>query len=100
MAIEINNKLPTAEINQHAQHTASQKEAVATAGANPLTDSVNLSIEDAINSLQYTPSPPIDAKGIAKLQSDIANGSYQVDTNRLAEKMISFENGFPNLFNK
>lgn len=77
--------------------TASQDSAPASATQDqnaPSTDSVNLtSTASRLQSLESVvkQTPQVDQHKVAALRHAIADGSYQVDSNRVAQKFMRFE---------
>ncbi len=62
-------------------------------------DAVSLSQQGkAVSKLQQdmAASPAYDSAKVAAIKEAIANGSYQVDAEKLADSMIKFENEFSN----
>lgn len=94
MSIEISNKTQTTEINRQINSPTQKSTAIAGAETTQKTDSVNLSIEKAFNSLESLPS--VNAERVAQLKSEIENGTYQIDNEKLAENIIKFEQALPN----
>ncbi|WP_409524957.1 flagellar biosynthesis anti-sigma factor FlgM [Nitrincola sp. MINF-07-Sa-05] len=63
----------------------------------PASDTVKLS--DAAQALQEAgkrldTAPDVDAERIASIKAAIADGSYQVDSGRIANKMLQFDKLF------
>lgn len=100
---EINNIKPPLQGNVNAprqgavrggsgnQHNA--------AAAQQGVDSDRLSLTDTASQLQALQQkiaalPQVDASRVQAIKSAIENGSYQVDSQELARKMIDLEGGF------
>ncbi len=98
MAIEINNITPTkaqrstddTKLNQSSDQPAARQET----GKSSATDTVSLSdnavqLGKAEHSVATT--PVIDTQRVEQLKQAIANGSYEVDAGKVADKLMQFE---------
>ena len=93
MNIEVNNKTHIAEINRASSGIVNKK----TEKTEPevtKTDSVDLSIAAAVNSLAT--KPEVNTDRVAEIKNALANGSYQIDNEKLAKNIIKFEQELPN----
>ncbi|BCG65031.1 MAG: negative regulator of flagellin synthesis FlgM [Methyloprofundus sp.] len=93
MNIEVNNKTHIAEINRASSGIVNKK-AEKTEPEVTKTDSVDLSIATAVNSLAT--EPEVDTDRVAEIKNALANGSYQIDNEKLARNIINFEQNLPN----
>ncbi|NOQ16474.1 MAG: flagellar biosynthesis anti-sigma factor FlgM [Methyloprofundus sp.] len=93
MNIEINNKTHIAEINRASSGIVNKK-AEKTEPEVTKTDSIDLSIAAAVNSLAT--EPEVNADRVAEIKNALANGSYQIDNEKLARNIINFEQDLPN----
>ena len=93
MKIENTNNTPAIETNQRLNNKITQKPTTETE-KNKVTDSINLSIEAAFNSLKSTPT--VNAERVSELKSAIENGSYKIDNEKLANNIIASEQELPN----
>jgi negative regulator of flagellin synthesis FlgM len=93
MTIEsINNKLPVT--SRSAPKTANSKTNVDKVSS---TDRVDTSIADKIKSaLASQPNtPPVNAEKVASLRQAIANGTYKIDANQIAAKLLNMDQQLP-----
>ncbi len=98
MAIEINNITPTkaqrstddTKLNQSSDQPSAQQES----GKSSATDTVSLS-DNAVQlgkvELSVATAPVIDTQRVEQLKQAIANGSYEVDAEKVADKLMQFE---------
>ncbi|NLS11633.1 flagellar biosynthesis anti-sigma factor FlgM [Vibrio sp. SM6] len=85
------NNRPSARADSSASHSTASRDVKTTAGQ----DSVSLSSQGkAMGQLQQSmaATPAFDAAKVAAIKEAIANGSYQVDPERLADNIMKFEN--------
>ena len=69
----------------------------AAAPASPKTDQVTLT--DSARSLQkieeaIAKAPVVDTAKVASVKQALDSGTYQIDTGRIADKLLQFERGF------
>ncbi|MCP4429526.1 MAG: flagellar biosynthesis anti-sigma factor FlgM [Gammaproteobacteria bacterium] len=98
MAIEINSITSTkaqrstddTKLNQSSDQPAAQQET----GKSSATDTVSLS-DDAVQlgkvEHSVATTPVIDTQRVEQLKQAIANGSYEVDAGKVADKLMQFE---------
>ena len=98
MAIEINNITPTkahrstddTKLNQSSDQPAAQQET----GKSSATDTVSLS-DNAVQlgKIEHSvaTTPVIDTQRVEQLKQAIANGSYEADAEKVADKLMQFE---------
>jgi negative regulator of flagellin synthesis FlgM len=98
MAIEINNITPTkaqrstddTKLNQSSDQPAAQQET----GKSSATDTVSLS-DNAVQlgKIEHSvaTTPVIDTQRVEQLKQAIANGSYEIDAEKVADKLMQFE---------
>jgi len=90
MGIEINQRLPLAEINRSANKpTGSGTQNKNTATTDVASDSVSLSTEAIFSKLESTPT--VNTARVEELKNAIADGSYTVDSHKLAGNIIQSE---------
>ncbi len=93
MSIEINNKNYVTEINRAPSGIINKKNEK-TEQEVTKTDSVNLSIAAAVNSLAT--EPEVNADRVTAIKNALANGSYQIDNEKLAQNIMNFEQALSN----
>ena len=98
MTIEINNITSTkaqrstddTKMNQSSDQPAAQQET----GKSSATDTVSLS-DNAVQlgkvEHSVATAPVIDTQRVEQLRQAIANGSYEVDAGKVADKLMQFE---------
>lgn len=98
MAIEINNITSTkaqrstddTKLNQSSDQPVAQQET----GKSSATDTVSLS-DNAVQlgkvEHSVATTPVIDTQRVEQLKQAIANGSYEVDAEKVADKLMQFE---------
>lgn len=98
MAIEINNITPTkaqrstddTKLSQSSDQPSAQQET----GKSSATDTVSLS-DNAVQlgkvELSVATAPVIDTQRVEQLKQAIANGSYEVDAEKVADKLMQIE---------
>lgn len=66
------------------------------AAAAPNTEADKVSLSDTLAQLEQTLSevPEVDQARVDAIKAAIENGSYQIDSQELARKMINFEGDF------
>jgi len=89
MGIEINQRLPLAEVNRSANKPVNSAENKNTATTEPASDSVSLSTEAVSSKLESTPE--VNTARVTELKNAIADGSYTVDSHKLAGNIIQSE---------
>ena len=94
MNMEINNKTHLAEVTRQTNKPTHNATIEAETEVPPPGDSVNLSTEKVLSSLETIPS--VNAERVAQLKSAIEDGSYQIDNEKLAKNIIKFEQELPN----
>ncbi len=93
MSIEINNKTHIADINRASSGIVNKK-SEKTEPEVTKTDSVNLSIAAAVSSLATEPEVNVDR--VAEIKNALANGTYEIDNEKLARNIINFEQELSN----
>jgi len=89
MGIEINQRLPLAEVNRSANKPTASAQDKNTATTNVASDSVSLSTEAVFSKLESTPE--VNSTRVNQLKNAIADGSYTVDSHKLAGNIIQSE---------
>ncbi len=90
-ALSISNSQKTPQINDKVQGNVAPTGAPSTTAA---TDTVTLtSAASQLRSLeqQLTSLPIVDIQRVDAIKRDIANGAYEIQPTRIAEKMIQME---------
>lgn len=101
MAIDINNIPPSSaqvsEVGSHrggATPTPTEKVAEKNSAPAPAADQVSLTPEaQQLRALeqQIAEQPVVDTQKVNAVKESLANGSYEIDSNRVAGKMMSLE---------
>jgi len=92
-----NNGLPNFPQATGATGNASASSTAAAENSSPVTPKADdqLKLTDSARALQEAArldtSSAIDSKRVEQLREALANGSYQVDPGRIADRMLSFE---------
>jgi negative regulator of flagellin synthesis FlgM len=92
---EINNIKPTLQPDVGTTRNVSERgnrtQATEASQANTQSDKVSLS--DALSQLEQTLAevPEVDSAKVEAIKNAIEDGSYQIDSQELARKMIDFE---------
>lgn len=94
MAIDnISGKMPSIPVSVKAVAPAVNKERAAPVNS---TDTIAPSITERIKNATATSSEtPMNSEKVARLKQAINEGSYKIDANRIAQKMLKFENDLP-----
>ena len=98
MAIEINNlthakahrSTDDTKLNQSSEEPKAQQES----GKSSATDTVSLSDHAVqLGKLEQSasPAPVVDTQRVEQLRQAISNGSYEVDPEKIADKVMQFE---------
>lgn len=97
---DINNIKPTLQPdvsssrNVAERNRASQASAASALAPNTESDKVSLSDTLALLEQKLADVPEVDAARVEAIKQSIDDGSYQIDSQELARKMIDFEGDF------
>jgi len=89
MGIEINQRLPIAELNRSANKPTGNAQNKNTETTDAASDSVSLSTKAIFSKLESTPE--VNTSRVEELKNAIADGSYTVDSHKLAGNIIQSE---------